>query len=68
MNATPTKGNYTTSHSQYTDFGPFLTKRAQNRVDFNDVEEGLRKKMIGWDQIEFKREVFDQLNHNYSKY
>jgi hypothetical protein len=68
LNATPTKAAYSKAMTQITDFGPYLTKRAPNRVDFNDVEEGLRKKLIGWDQIEFKREVFDQLNQSYSKY
>ena len=49
LNATPTKAAYSKAMTQITDFGPYLTKRAPNRVDFNDVEEGLRKKLIGWD-------------------
>lgn len=64
---TPTKDQYTKAMSHYTDFS-MLTKRGPNKVDFNDVEEGLRKKLIGWDQIEFKREVFDQLSQSYSKF
>jgi hypothetical protein len=68
LNATPTKAVYTKAQSYYTDFGPYLAKRNPSRVDFTDVEEGLRKKMIGWDQIEFKREVFDQMLSQYPKY
>ncbi len=64
LNATPTKGAYTQAHSTL-DFGPYLSKRSLDKVEFSDVEEGLRKKLIGWDQIEFKREVFDHLAHSY---
>jgi len=49
MNATPTKGAYSGSRSVFTEFGPYLAKRTPNRVDFSDVEEGLRKKLIHWD-------------------
>jgi hypothetical protein len=65
LNATPTKGTYTKAQSVMLDFGPYLTKRAVDKVEFSDVEEGLRKKLIGWDQIEFKREVFDHLANSY---
>lgn len=49
LNATPSKGAYTKAHTVISDFGPFLSKRALDKVEFSDVEEGLRKKLIGWD-------------------
>lgn len=68
MKATPTKGIFTRT-SAFNDFRPYLSKREKSeKVDFNDVEEGLRKKLIGWDQIEFRREVFDKLVSQYPKY
>jgi hypothetical protein len=49
MKVTPTKGTYS-RQSAFTDFGPYLAKRSKaEKADFNDVEEGLRKKLIGWD-------------------
>ena len=50
MNVTPSKADYTKStFEDFTDFGSYLNKRDAQRVQFSDVEEGLRKKLIGWD-------------------
>lgn len=45
---TPTKGSRY-SKTVFDDFGPMLVKRSTRNVEFSDVEEGLRKKLIGWD-------------------
>lgn len=68
MKATPTKGAQYSSKTVFNDFGPVLVKRSAKNVEFADVEEGLRKKLIGWDQINFKREVFDKMLAQYPKY
>lgn len=65
---TPTKGVYTKSQSYFNDFDSYLSKRNPERVDFNDVEEGLRKKLISWDQIEFKPDVLKELVKQYPKF
>jgi hypothetical protein len=57
---TPTKGAYTAApFSYYSEIDNYLEKRPQEKIDFADLEEGLRKRLITWDQIEFKKEVFE---------
>ena len=70
QNMTPVKAAYTkVPFSYYSEIDSYLEKRPQEKIDFADVEEGLRKRLIRWDQIEFKKEVFDQLTSSgYSKY
>lgn len=70
QNQTPSKAAYTKApFSYYSEIDSYLEKRPQEKIDFSDLEEGLRKRLIRWDQIEFKKEVFDQLtNSGYSKY
>lgn len=67
---TPTKSAYTKApFSYYSEIDSYLEKRPHEKVDFADLEEGLRKRLIRWDQIEFKKEVFDQLTSSgYNKF
>jgi hypothetical protein len=65
---TPSKAVYTKApFSYFSEVDSYLEKRPQEKIDFADLEEGLRKRIIRWDQIEFRKEVFDQLT-NYNKF